>query len=264
MNIYPFSLNFDRQLPVAFFPFLVSGKPVPGPICMLSSLEAGDMKFTPGLENPNRSRFFASLANRFSLESPLVYSVKQVHSRDVILVNEETPLQGAQADGLLTALPGRWLSVTVADCLPIFLRDREGLHRALLHSGWKGTGIVLRALSIFTEQWHIPSREILAVLGPCIRSECYRVDEERARLFEDEFGGNDGPYPLGSVVKIGASQSGDPEYYLDLQAANARLLAKSGIEHVALCQDCTGCNPRLGSYRRQGPSPFTSMVALIN
>lgn len=264
MDLFPFVLQFDVQYGAAFFPFIDGGNPVPGPSCILSAKEGGDMKFTPGSDNPNRKRFVTSLARRYALEKFPVYAVQQVHSRDVIIVNEYSNPEGPQADGLLTATPGLWLSVTVADCLPIFLRDRSGKHRAILHSGWRGTGIVERALSVFTEQWQVPPRDILAVLGPCIRGDCYKVDGERARQFEAEFGVPEGPYPLGSVVKTAVNQSGETDYYLDLQAANARLLARAGVEQVAVCQDCTASNPHLGSYRRQGPDSYTRMVALIN
>jgi copper oxidase (laccase) domain-containing protein len=102
-------------------------------------------------------------------------------------------------------------------------------------------------------RWHTRPEAVAAVLGPCIGSCCYQVDPERARAFDQEFGGPDGAYPLGPVVKGGA---------LDLQAANARMLVNAGVRHIALCTDCTFTDERLGSFRREGPS-YTAMAALI-
>jgi YfiH family protein len=158
------------------------------------------------------------------------------------------------------------LAVTVADCLPVFLLDLRSGSFAALHSGWKGTGIVLTALALMKERGTRPE-ETAALLGPCIRSCCYRVDDGRAAFFEAEFGPSSlrvraltrggGPFPLGSVVRRDGGGS-----YLDLQAANARLLAAAGVRHIAWCEDCTFTDERLGSYRREGPGTYTRMAAM--
>ncbi|AEJ18934.1 polyphenol oxidase family protein [Gracilinema caldarium] len=264
MNIYPFNLVLDPVLNGFVFTFIADGNPVSDPACFLSTVDAGDMKFIPGSKNPNRLRFFTALAKRQDMEKLPVYAVEQIHSRDVVLVKDGSPYDVLQADGLATTLAEAWLSITVADCLPIFLRDRSGTCRAVLHSGWKGTGIVEKALSIFIDEWRIHPRDILAVLGPCICRDCYQVDSERAHNFEIEFGKSPGPYPLGPVVQMRQTQISGVTYYLDLQAANAHLLAKAGVEELAICQNCTVTDPRLGSFRRQGAASYTRMVALIN
>jgi copper oxidase (laccase) domain-containing protein len=94
---------------------------------------------------------------------------------------------------------------------------------------------------------------VAAVLGPCIRVCCYRVDERRANDFENEFGEG----PLGSAVL-----RKDDGPYINLQAANARLLADAGVRHIAVCEDCTYTDERLGSYRREGPLAYTRMAAM--
>jgi copper oxidase (laccase) domain-containing protein len=83
------------------------------------------------------------------------------------------------------------------------------------------------------------------------------VDEERAAAFEAEFGGSAGDYPLGLVVR---RDGGRPA--LDLQAANARLLAGAGVRNLAYCVDCTFTDQRLGSFRREGPA-YTRMLAVL-
>ena len=50
---------------------------------------------------------------------------------------------------------------------------------------------------------------------------------------------------------------------LDLQAANARLLANAGVRNIAYCGDCTGTDRRLGSFRREGPAAYTRMLAVM-
>jgi YfiH family protein len=218
------------------------------------------------------------LYRALGLEAGRVRQVRQVHSRRVLAVDGVSGINGGgvagpsaaggevpetppQADGMVTADRDLCLLVTVADCLPVFLYDTESGAFGLLHSGWRGTGIVLSALALMEEHWHTRPEAIAAVLGPCIGVRCYSVDEGRAAAFEGEFGGSGGPYPLGPVTERRLSGEGIPRRYLNLRAANARLLAAAGVRHIAVCGNCTFTDERLGSYRREGKG-YTRMAAL--
>jgi YfiH family protein len=251
--IYPFELSFSDS-PYVRFPFIVDGKALYGSSCVLSMAVAGDMQYIPHTENPVRTAFFDSLYIPFSQ----VYSCEQHHSQQVILVAEGDSTTSV-GDGLVTAESENILSVTVADCLPVFFRDIQGRCFGILHSGWKGTGIVCKALELVKHTWNIASEELAVVLGPCIRSCCYHVDPERAMSFEKQFGGPAGPYPIGPVVH----KISDTDYTLDLQAANARLLAMEGVRYIAVCQNCTYTDTRLHSFRREGPEAYQRMIALV-
>jgi YfiH family protein len=269
VSVYPFTLEFDVA---AGFPFIFDGSPVAGLSCVLSARSAGNMSFLPCPEtsfrpNPAREAFFRSQG----IDPERVYSLFQVHSRDVYVIGSPpglprsgqdcprvipTPAAFArQGDGMVSFCRDVFLALSVADCLPVFLFDTENFFFAALHSGWRGTGIALRALSIMAEAGTRPEA-VAAVLGPCIRSCCYRVDEGRARDFEKEFGGS--PGPLGDVVL-----RRDDGPYISLQAANARLLAGAGVRHIAVCENCTCTDERLGSFRREGPDTYTRMAALV-
>jgi YfiH family protein len=268
VSVYPFTLEFDGA--AARFPFIFDGSPAAGLSCALSARSAGNMSFLPCPEasfrpNPAREAFFRSQG----IDPERVYSLFQIHSRDVYTLGDPpsagSPRSGPRAipppaafarqgDGIVSFCRGVFLALTVADCLPVFLFDTENFFFAALHSGWRGTGIALRALSIMADAGTRPEA-VAAVLGPCIRSCCYRVDEGRARDFEQEFGGSG---PLGDVV---LRKSDGP--YINLQAANARLLARAGVRHLAVCENCTRTDNRLGSFRREGPAAYTRMAALV-
>jgi YfiH family protein len=272
VSVYPFNLEFDERSGAARFPFVFRDSPVSGPSCALSARSAGNMGFLPcpGLPfrpNPEREAFFRSQG----IEPERVYSLFQVHSRKVYSIGGPLPAgspEGTsagfgdrlspaafarQGDGMVSFRPDVFLALTVADCLPVFLLDTENLFFAALHSGWRGTGIVLNALAMMTRAGTRPEA-VAAVLGPCIQGCCYKVDEQRARDFERRFGGSAGP--LGNVVL-----RGDDGPYIDLQAANARLLAGAGLRHIAVCKNCTFTDERLGSFRREGPERYTRMAA---
>ncbi|QQO11132.1 polyphenol oxidase family protein [Breznakiella homolactica] len=263
MHLHPFTLSFSGAPLQARFPFYFDGQRPEGISCALSSRPAGSMAYSREDGGRERAVFFRSLG----FDPEKVYSCAQVHSRDTAAVEPGTPNTRPRVDGLAASRDllrgGTALSVTVADCLPVFLWDSEHGACAVLHSGWKGTGIARNALALMAERWQTRPAAVAAVLGPCIRSCCYRVDGERARVFEDEFGGHGGDYPLGPVVrKEPAPDENGFLWYLDLQAANARILAAAGVRNLAYCEDCTFTDERLGSFRREGPE-YTRMAAVI-
>jgi YfiH family protein len=210
-------------------------------------------------ENPTRLALFRS----FGLEIGQVLALKQVHSRDVVAAERSSMPFGAEADGMICMDRGIALSVTVADCLPVFLYDAESGARGLLHSGWKGTGIVIKALELMKEKWGTSPGAVAAVLGPCIKSCCYKVDEERAKTFTAEFGNisSNSNNPLGPAVIEKNGKTGK-EFFLDLQAANIALLSEAEVRDISVCNNCTFTDERLGSFRREGAG-YTRMAALL-
>lgn len=160
------------------------------------------------------------------------------------------------ADGLATADAGLALSVTVADCMPVLLFDSRTKAIALLHSGWKGTGIVSRALELMAECWGTRPADVAAALGPCIGPCCYDVDEERAAVFEARFGA-DAAAAGGAAVRRSGGRA-----HLDLRWANIGILARAGVPDATLCDACTYEDIRLGSFRREGAASYTRMLAV--
>ena len=246
INLYPFSLVFNEKK-IADFPFIIDNR-VLDHRCIISSCFAGNMN-----EDANRHRFFSDL----NIKSEYVYACKQIHSQNVFIVDRDTPNNYPEGDGLISCDSGILLSVVVADCLPIFLYDSENGVFGLVHSGWQGTGIVLKAIDLMRERWNTRVEKLALVLGPCIQSCCYSVSEERARFFESSFGGNYGEYPLGDIIRCDKNI-----FYVNLQSVNARLLANAGVKNIAYCQNCTFTDLSLGSFRREGAN-YTRMLALV-
>lgn len=171
--------------------------------------------------------------------------VRQIHSRIVRPASRSVVV----GDGLMTDDPVAVLGITVADCMPICLYDRRRGVLALLHSGWRGTGIVRNALAAMNGFYGSKPQDVVAALGPSIGACCYRVDEARGELFSRRFGEV-------SVVR----RADGP--YLDLPAANRVLLERAGVSKIRNLHRCTVCDPSLGSFRREGPDRFTRMLAL--
>jgi YfiH family protein len=246
-NIYPFSLEFKKNYNgkpfFASFPFMADGIPITEISCGISSIFAGDMKYEK--ENQNRRVLFAALG----LASVNVYGLEQIHSRFVLEISDKNPPL-AEADGMVTQDKDIVLSVTTADCLPVYLYDTKSGAFGIVHSGWKGTGIVINAVNLMKKTWGTNPCGIAAVIGPCIDSCCYKVDETRAEAFKKDIG------------EEGVKKT-DGSFYLDLKKANVSLLKDACINNIAVCRECTFCDKRLGSFRREG-SQFTHMAALVN
>ena len=250
VQIYNFNLEFQNDGSgspfFAPFPFIFDGRPVEGISCGISSRFAGDMK-----NEENRLALYNFAGPRINPAD--VCSVKQIHSRTVIPAGAggniaERPSEFS-ADGMTAQDLRITLLVTAADCLPVYLLDVKKRSFALVHSGWKGTGIAADAAALMKELYGADAGGIAAVLGPCIGACCYKTDAQRFDLFKREFGEQ-------SVRKSGE------DFFLDLKAANIKLLSDIGVKNIAVCRDCTFCDERLGSFRRQG-ADFTHMAALV-
>jgi polyphenol oxidase len=214
----------------------------------ISLRAAGTMAFSKRHLLPHRAALFQELG----IAEHRAYGLRQIHSKTVLSTDGLLPaaLAEREADAMI-ARADAVLTITVADCLPIFLVDRATGAFGLAHSGWKGTGIVREALAALRQRFGSDPRDVAVTIGPGIGPCCYRVPEERAALFARQFGS-------ASVVR---GADGQPR--LDLREANLALLQDAGVRDITAVTDCTCCTPALGSFRRQGPTDYTLMLAWI-
>ena len=241
MTCTELSLDTIRSGGFARFPL---GADPGAPWALLSLRPLGSMRFLHDRRNPLREDFFRARG----IDPDRVLAVELVHSRTVLFPKGPAELRGIRADGLIVE-PGPWVpTVTVADCMPIWIGHAPSGAYGILHSGWQGTGILAAAVRGLEERFGARPSEIDAFLGPAIGPCCYRVPEERARGFRAEFG------PEAARLEDGA-------WRLDLGAANLGIARSLGLRSVTRISGCTSCDADLGSFRREGPELFTRMVA---
>ena len=106
-------------------------------------------------------------------------TAEQVHGNYIAVI--EKAIQASpivDVDGLFTLQRGITLGIYVADCAPVWLVSRDGSAGALLHSGKKGTelNIIARGISLFRHLRGYDPKDLIVVVGPCIRPPCYEVD----------------------------------------------------------------------------------------
>ena len=195
--------------------------------------------------------------------------IELIHSKIVVEAKEAGDTKGLQGDGIVTQNPLLVPTVTVADCVPIFLYDKETKAIGAFHSGWKGTGIAGAGVEKMIALYGSKRENICAAIGPHIGSCCYFVDEERAEYFTKNFGEK-------CVEKaITFKNQNDEElakrfpYRLSLTEANLYVLKNAGIreENIVVAQDCTCCTKFengqniFGSFRRQAAFLPQSLTA---
>lgn len=223
------------------------------PRALLSLRSDGDMRYAGEARNANREAFF----RRVGVAPERVLGIALAHSRAVLIgadeaehraLLEEAQRQRGGADGLLSLDRRLVPTITAADCMPIWILDRASGAFGVLHSGWRGTGILQAAVEGLGRRFGSSPSDIAAILGPAVGSCCYDVPEERARLFLERYG------PSAAFRREGT-------WRIDLREANIVIAERAGIGSLLSIDACTSCDERLGSYRRQGPSDFTCMAA---
>ncbi|MCR5289684.1 MAG: polyphenol oxidase family protein [Treponema sp.] len=238
--------------------FYKDGKPLIGegiPRWGMSLKSAGSMRFRWTDINTNRSVFLKYLFSTIGLE-PI--SVELMHSQDVLSLHFPMDSMFKKADGMITNNKQFVPVITVADCMPIFLFDPVTGVFGSLHSGWKGTGICVKALEKAHNEYGLNAANVCVVMGPHIRDCCYVVDEERAAYFSNTFT----PDCVTPVTKEELEgTSADPDWNTDgkklfrlsLEKANTHLLLKAGVPagNIAVATDCTCSNQVFGSFRRE-------------
>jgi hypothetical protein len=164
--------------------------------------------------------------------------VKQVHSaRWIEALN---PGSLGEADALITSVPGLYVSVRTADCVPVLIADE--VHRAVaaVHAGWRGSAaaIVQEAIKAMSERYGSRPADLAAAVGPAVCGECYEVGADVAAQFARWFPERTG---LNGPAKI------------DLVEANRRQLVEAGLDpaRIASGAPCTVTHPdEFFSWRR--------------
>ncbi len=174
---------------------------------------------------------------------------RQVHGARVAVV-DPSPRFGfcvaGDTDGLASDRPGVLLTVTTADCVPVYLLDPVSGGFSLLHAGWRGAlaGIVEQGIQALEALNGAARAEIRVHLGPAICGECYEVGPDVLR----EFG-----------------RPGTDHGILDLRAWLTEETIRLGVPASAISASswCTRCNADLLHSHRGSQGTAGRMAAFL-
>jgi polyphenol oxidase len=230
-------------------------KKYPSLFVAFSEKKDGSMKFPENnptlLESNLRNR--GKILNIFGIFPENVSSGELCHGNQVEYVslkNKGARFEGT--DGLITDKKNIFLSITAADCLPIFLFEPKKEIIGMIHAGWRSLekGILSNAVGKIKKLSGTPEN-ILAGIGPAICQKHYEVGRDVAENFAK--------YPKATKRENG-------KIYLDIKEIAHLQLLDLGIkkENIEVSTECTfELSEKYFSARREKSAEIEAMVAVI-
>ncbi|WP_123377170.1 peptidoglycan editing factor PgeF [Aliarcobacter butzleri] len=190
----------------------------------------GDIK-----ENVDKNR--QKLALKYDYKNEDLCYMNQIHSANVVVVDENSPKYIDNCDALITKTKNLPLMVMVADCIPILMFDEVKGVIAAIHAGRNSTFLKISEITAkeMIEDFSCKTENIKVIMGPSIQKCCYEVNDELKNIVEKSFGKE---FVIGNNI--------------DLQGINKKLLENLGIKNIEISSICTKCsNKPFFSYRKE-------------
>ena len=167
------------------------------------------------------------------LSNNIIVSMEQTHSNNVQIITGNSKIY-KDTDALFTSNNAFALEIKVADCMPIFLFDRNSSLFGTIHAGWKGLaeGIIENSIELL-EKNNFQLDDIIVFIGPSISQKNFEVESDVMSYFDSKF----------SIVK-------DEKIFLSLQDIAIDKFTSFGISNIIDIKECTYDNLSYHSYRR--------------
>ena len=131
----------------------------------------------------NVFRNLEKVAKQINTNKQNIILLNQVHSNKVINVRDIFKIRRI-GDGLITNRKKLALGILTADCAPILIFDPKKKIIAALHAGWKGAfkDIIGKTINKLNQKGS-KSKDLIAVVGPCISIKNYEVKKDFLNKF---------------------------------------------------------------------------------
>jgi len=151
-----------------------------------------------------------------------------------------------KCDGLVSSA-NIGLAVLGSDCPGLVIVSDNCL--GIAHCGWRGinSGIVSNLIEKMCKHASTDSRKFSAFIGPGICQKCYVVKQDVLSQLN---------WPEQQFTAIPNTD----QYTLDLPGLIMEQCSSLGIEHIIESKICTHCDPKLHSYRYQGPNVIQALA----
>lgn len=204
---------------------------------------AMNLGFSRGDARENVLKNYEILCSQVGIDTENLVLSHQTHTKNIKSVTYKhrgtgiTKPSFCDVDGLVTNIPGVALVTQYADCTPLLFCDPVKKVIATSHAGWRGTVKLIGKETVqkMCDDYGCKPENIIAGIGPCIRSCCYEVDEPVYSEFCK--------IPFLNPDDVFTSKS-NGRYMLDLVEANRLILLEAGIlpENIDASDICTCCN----------------------
>ena len=215
-----------------------------------------------GIQKKNRKKLLEEL-NLTDKQEVMAF---QTHSNNVKIIDKDTTKyyyeKEEDIDGFLTKRKDIAIFTFYADCLPIFVYDKENQVIGVWHSGWPGTfkQIMKSGLLEMKKNYGTKIENVIMALGIGIGQKDYEVGNEFYDKFMEKFGKSDGKI----VEESFWFNEETKKYHFDNTKFNELMALKFGIkkENLIIANEST-FNEKFHSYRRDGKNAgrATAMIS---
>jgi YfiH family protein len=194
------------------------------------------------LSTSARKKSLQRLFKKNSSQKKQIIVPQQVHANGCLVIKKRDELKRKyKGDAIITDRKDIFLTISVADCLPIFLVDPKRKVVGLVHAGWRGTllGIAKETVRKAQGEFGCNPKDLTLLFGPAIQKCCYEISESIALLFDND-----------CLIRMP-----DRKPQLDLIHANVKQFLNCGVKrnNIFATNDCTCCNKEMfHSFRRDG------------
>lgn len=179
---------------------------------------------------------YKKIAEAFGLKPDRVYSLKQIHSTNVVdareLASPDSRCEVIEGDALITDCAATYIGIRTADCVPLLLYAADKKCCAAIHAGWRGLvyGVIENTLAQLIKNYNVDPRYIKAAIGPCISFESFEVGPEVVSEFLKQF----------TDLTLIQKGTGDRSF-IDLKRAAQVALISQGVkeENIEISSGCT-------------------------
>jgi len=172
----------------------------------------------------------ALLARSLGIEAGSCARPEQIHGG--LVLKADSPGDYPGADGLVSSSRDVWLSVHVADCVPVFVFTPDLSSVGLAHAGRKGTaaGITSNLINTFKSAFQCDVSQLIVALGPSAGPCCYELDSETV-----------------SPLRADCVAERQGKFFFDMWEANRLEALETGIpqDNVVMPPACTSCRADL-------------------
>ncbi len=227
----------------------------PGIVYGISNRDNGSMGPSSGAKTSGEK---ANIRNFFTAEHMSATQLVRAqlnHGNTVTFVcGEDAGKTVVDTDALITNVRGLVLTITVADCFPVWFVDTEHRVVGLAHAGWRGvaSGIPIMTLARMLQLGGEFATTHVRI-GPGIRACHFEVQDNGIVLPQFE------AWESHIIRREG-------RFFIDLPGVIREQLLHAGVlpEHLEIDPACTFCDAnRFFSFRRDKPARIETMVAFI-
>lgn len=172
------------------------------------------------------------------------------HTTNVRIVSEKDA--GAyipNSDALITNQPNLFLSITAADCIPVYFFDPVQRAVGVAHAGWRGLvgGILEKVVGEMHRAYRTQSEDLQVIIGPHVKVCHFEIGEKVADRFAKE-----------NIKRR------DARLFADMTNEAVSRLESTGIQKRFDKSVCTVCeSDRFFSARADKKDPLEGAVASI-